>query len=379
MLLTPSRSPRYLHSASIINGMLLVFGGSGHNVTDENSADTCFSPNFLAYDIACDRWRNLPAPKISNDFEALYTGKYGHSSIVYEDAVYIFGGFNGLMTPTLLKYVPANCTDLVDEKTCTSTRMSSKCVWNAVKSVCQFYTLIKSSSGGLHYPRDEPYCLGGEAESSGGIVSVDYTYLCARQTVCSNCVQSSYNCVWCRDHCVHRKCDKSSSWKSSSTSSSKEIAVVGGGGGGGKAINDYNMCDARKLQIYNCDKMHNCQSCHFEHYCKWASHRMCTSLNNVLTFDRALAGSSSDTAVEAVGDERGKTCEVPCYLRTTCENCTQGSCLWCSSLERCIDSNAYSIIYPIGQCMEWTTHPHMCSMLSCTELKSCNLCLKVGF
>lgn len=30
-------------------------------------------------------------------------------------------------------------------------------------------------------------------------------------------------------------------------------------------------------------------------------------------------------------------------------------CMWCSSTERCVDSNAYIISFPYGQCLEWQT------------------------
>lgn len=30
-------------------------------------------------------------------------------------------------------------------------------------------------------------------------------------------------------------------------------------------------------------------------------------------------------------------------------------CMWCSSTKRCVDSNAYIISFPYGQCLEWQT------------------------
>ena len=74
-------------------------------------------------------------------------------------------------------------------------------------------------------------------------------------------------------------------------------------------------------------------------------------------------------------EEYLRSCDVPCHTRTSCENCTHGSCMWCSSLKQCIESNAYSAIYPIGQCMEWTTHPSKCPLLTCSDIQSCSKCL----
>lgn len=52
-----------------------------------------------------------------------------------------------------------------------------------------------------------------------------------------------------------------------------------------------------------------------------------------------------------------RPCKTPCSLHVTCENCTSQSneCMWCGSTKRCVDSNAYVISFPYGQCLEWQT------------------------
>lgn len=42
---------RYLHSAVLINGAMLIFGGNTHNDTSLSNGAKCFSADFLAYDI----------------------------------------------------------------------------------------------------------------------------------------------------------------------------------------------------------------------------------------------------------------------------------------------------------------------------------------
>ena len=46
---------RYLHSAVISAGMMLVFGGNTHNDTALSYGAKCFSADVIAYDILCDR------------------------------------------------------------------------------------------------------------------------------------------------------------------------------------------------------------------------------------------------------------------------------------------------------------------------------------
>ncbi|XP_019473520.1 attractin-like protein 1 [Meleagris gallopavo] len=50
-ILKESGFARYLHSAVLINGAMLVFGGNTHNDTSLSNGAKCFSADFLAYDI----------------------------------------------------------------------------------------------------------------------------------------------------------------------------------------------------------------------------------------------------------------------------------------------------------------------------------------
>lgn len=52
-----------------------------------------------------------------------------------------------------------------------------------------------------------------------------------------------------------------------------------------------------------------------------------------------------------------QSCKKPCSMHTNCANCTSQAmeCMWCSSAHRCVDSTAYVISFPYGQCLEWQT------------------------
>lgn len=45
---------RYLHSAVLLSGTVLVFGGNTHNDTSLSNGAKCFSADFMAYDIGED-------------------------------------------------------------------------------------------------------------------------------------------------------------------------------------------------------------------------------------------------------------------------------------------------------------------------------------
>ncbi|CAB1432940.1 unnamed protein product [Pleuronectes platessa] len=71
-----------------------------------------------------------------------------------------------------------------------------------------------------------------------------------------------------------------------------------------------------------------------------------------------------------------RPCKTPCALRSSCSNCTSQAmeCMWCSSTHRCVDSSAYVISFPYGQCLEWQTQD--CSAQNCSGLRTCADCLE---
>ena len=72
-----------------------------------------------------------------------------------------------------------------------------------------------------------------------------------------------------------------------------------------------------------------------------------------------VAAASNMTANKT---ERQAVCSKrPCAEHSSCSSCTQNSCMWCSNLALCIDTNAYVASFPYGQCMDWTTKQDKCN------------------
>jgi hypothetical protein len=46
-------------SHCVIDVFFTVFGGNTHNDTQFSQGAKCYSADFIAYDIACDRWYSL--------------------------------------------------------------------------------------------------------------------------------------------------------------------------------------------------------------------------------------------------------------------------------------------------------------------------------
>lgn len=49
--LRSNQLPRYLHTAVIVDGMMIVYGGNTHNDTSISLGAKCYSPDLLLYDI----------------------------------------------------------------------------------------------------------------------------------------------------------------------------------------------------------------------------------------------------------------------------------------------------------------------------------------
>lgn len=149
----------------------------------------------------------------------------------------------------------------------------------------------------------------------------------------------------CEDSCQHEKCKKIEK----------------------QAIQTATQCDANDFNTlaFNCDKFHNCYSCHTDNYCTWQTEQKC----------KQYVYKFGNKTQKAIGHDTLRVyCEPLCHTYTSCENCTLNQCMWCSSLNRCIESNAYAAIYPLAQCMEWTIRTDKCSNMTCHLINSCERC-----
>ncbi|KFO28973.1 Attractin-like protein 1 [Fukomys damarensis] len=442
-ILKESGFARYLHSAVLINGAMLIFGGNTHNDTSLSNGAKCFSADFLAYDIACDEWKILPKPNLHRD-----VNRFGHSAVVINGSMYIFGGFSSVLLNDILVYKPPNCKAFRDEEFCKNAGPGIKCVWN--KSHCESWE--SGNTNNILRAKCPPRTA----------ISDDR---CHRYADCASCTANTNGCQWCED----KKCISANSNCSMS-------------------VRNYTKCHVRNEQI--CNKLTSCKSCSLNLNCQWDQRQQecqalpahlcgegwshigdaCLRINSSReSYDNAklycynlsgnLASLTTSKEVEFVLDEiqkytqqkvspwvglrkinisywgwedmspftnttlqwlpgepndsgfcayleraavaglkanpctsmadglvcekpvvspnqNARPCKKPCSLRTSCSNCTSNGmeCMWCSSTKRCVDSNAYIISFPYGQCLEWQTAT--CSPQNCSGLRTCGQCLE---
>lgn len=217
-ILNSSGSPRFLHSAVLINGYMLTFGGNTHNETSANMWAKCYSPDFMAYDIKCNRWYNLKPPYLHKDLS-----RFGHSTVEHNGSMYIFLGFKGQMLNDVVKYIPGNCSAYTEETSCINSRTGNPCIWENGACIVRSPTSDRKNSS---------MCLN----------NTNNTSMCHLVEDCKTCL--SINCRWCSNKCL--TLDQCLSKKST-------------------LVNHVADCPADAM----CTNVHSCALCQLEPNCTW--------------------------------------------------------------------------------------------------------------
>ena len=173
--------PRFLHSGALLDGTIIFFGGNPHNESVSARAAPCYAGDFHAYDIECDSWHVLKQPVIP--YSRVRIPRFGHTSVVFKDQMYIFGGFQGVLLNDIVRYTPGQCRYFKTRDNClSSVRFGKKCAWSDRSKNCME---IDSHLPGLEFfkcPRtseaDDLYCNGLPS--------------------CHDCLASGRKCHWCK-------------------------------------------------------------------------------------------------------------------------------------------------------------------------------------
>uniref|UniRef100_A0A8D8HL17 Attractin n=1 Tax=Culex pipiens TaxID=7175 RepID=A0A8D8HL17_CULPI len=340
---------RFLHTANFISpGLMMVFGGNTHNDTSHSFGAKCYSRDLMVYDILCDSWHVQQMP---NDLRA-DLARFGHSAIVFEESLYIYGGFDGQMINDMLKFTPGNCRAFNRSDQCLYARPGVKCIWDIQKSKCVPILDVDKS---VLFSRDETNYEICPQESRLVMTRqalMDYE-LCSFLSSCQSCVSTSYGCMFCgignqKGYCAKEKCpDVSYTYRADFYPTRK-------------------LKDCPEIDGLFCGQLHSCHACTAYKFCHWDyEHSNCEFRTNNT--------GSGDILVDTL------PCPPACSVLTTCGNCTQEECIWCQNEQRCVDKNAYTASFPYGQCREWTTGSNKCRAASsgksqCGFFKTCAQC-----
>lgn len=325
-LLADAPSARFLHSATFVSpGLMLVFGGNTHNDTSHSFGAKCYSSELLSYDVICDTWHVLEVPK---DIHA-DLARFGHSAVVFENSLYIYGGFDGQMLLDMLKYTPGECSHFHPADACLNSKSGVKCVWDLSSGKCtDIQTALRDGKG---LSENERCPVVNRSLMTHRIFQ--NTEKCNKFEDCASCTQTTSDCIWCGGTCTYKECRN--------TSNSKLTFAV-------RTVND--CPNEIGLQ---CHLLHTCPACNTQPECKYTN--KCVS--------KPLNGSTEISPISQ--------CKV-CSELNSCMNCTMSECIWCQNEGRCVDKNAYIASFPYGQCREWTTVQNKCRSKGSHEKSQCS-------
>lgn len=411
-------SPRYYHSAIIIDRQLIILGGNSYNTSYQS--DQCFQQTYLTYDITCSKLTNNVSSNstINNiscgkkcwrsidDSEPSILKRHGHSIVSHDKKLVLFGGFNGIMMNDVRYMNVSSCEVWTQESECVKPKIGSSCLWDAFESKCQQQSFGSSKHATTFDSDTSNYnCTKNDLKALQST--------CEHRTTCSDCLNTNMGCVWCGflSQCHYSKC-KSPSSKSTLDPdlcyNKEEFAPKLG-----QTLKDLTAGQEYDNEI-DCKRLDNCYLCHSKPHCSWQNDRCSYYLPSVISPPASsLSPAPQDDFNEVYGNEPVvaksqlipnstrflqrldpinrsflaafttsllnsspyHSCDTPCYLRRSCNECTTTKCIWCSTTEQCIDSSAYFAYHAMGQCMHYVAHMIKCPVASCDDIETCDKCL----
>ncbi|XP_071828019.1 attractin-like protein 1 isoform X5 [Apostichopus japonicus] len=225
ILPSPGR-PRFLHSAVIEGSRIYVFGGNSHTDSNEYRGAKCYTDSFIVYNIDCKEWYE---EEVSSGLKE-EVSRYGHQAAWYNDMMWTFGGFNGVILNSVNTYTPVNCSLVTNETNCELAGNGPTCMWDLSASECLQINLNETIQHNASFLECDP---------------TDSLFNCSTADSCITCIEKQ-GCGWCDDQC------------SSSCTNESQIYTCGAG---------------------TCPFHVDCHDCNREPECRWVS-QGCSEIGN---------------------------------------------------------------------------------------------------
>ncbi|PIK52415.1 hypothetical protein BSL78_10727 [Apostichopus japonicus] len=334
ILPSPGR-PRFLHSAVIEGSRIYVFGGNSHTDSNEYRGAKCYTDSFIVYNIDCKEWYE---EEVSSGLKEEISS-YGHQVAWYNDMMWTFGGYNGVILNSVNTYTPVNCSSVTNETNCELAGNGPTCMWDLSASECLQINLNETIQHNASFlecdPTDSLFncstadscitciekqgCGWCDDQCSSSCTNEGCVTPCASQTGCSDCTSSS-GCMWCESQ---NRCIDSQTYMTSFPFGTCLAWVT-----------SQDSCNNIK-----CSDYHTCELCHEDPACGWCDQGDGTGLGT------CMGGSNAGPLnVSAAGSELDfEQCPASDWYFTECPSCQ------CNGHSICVDGENCS------NCSDFTT------------------------
>ncbi|XGW32973.1 hypothetical protein V3C99_017466 [Haemonchus contortus] len=359
--LPPSGVQLFLHTATILNGLMIVVGGNGYNISESRTKQECFSSMVQAYDIACKQWFNISS-------DAVQLRRYGHTAVATNYELYVIGGFNGKMLNDVWRFSAAECSSATRPEECRSLIDGVKCIFTE-RACVRFDPFVSYKQSFLSFVKNEVPKSMSECRNTALRQALQ---TCEDYTDCMSCI-SEPACGWCPsgDQCLPNEGEcvdgqmMHTTWEKCSSSRGPPPPRP-------------------------CGMANDCRSCKLLSHCNWYTadgKPACIPLEDEILLrkeqlDRELdrVASSSlplrlpTTPPPIPPGQNLSYCPLPCSSLYTCSECLQEQkCMWCPSTSRCINMEAYALSFAYGQCPSWVAgHAHGFAFSKSCRIESSN-------
>lgn len=424
-LLQPGSSPRYYHGSIIAGRQLLIIGGNSYNTSHQN--DQCFRQTVLSYNLDCKKTDSKPdidLPRAGDDKCHNYCWssidsdqpdvpkRHGHSVVEYNGSAIMFGGFNGLILSDIHMLTFGKCESFKNASSCSKPKLGLDCHWNMFDSRCEDRSVAVATSTSSFF---------SDTSNCSKVESRLFQEACESRKSCSDCLSTDLGCVWCAfsSECHYRRCEKMIYDKGNSDPDLCFKEAFAKNPLLGMSITIKEPPDTSDFDNESeCKRIDNCFLCQSKPHCSWHLDLCVFSSSSVLTSDQSsfphfsredlneiygsnnlaprltsvMANPNSTRSIQRydplnrsllaaltsnllAAPNPYHSCEAPCYLRHSCNECISNKCIWCSTSEQCLESSAYFVYHPMGQCLHYVAHMLKCQFSSCSDIESCDKCL----
>lgn len=343
--------------------------------------------------------------------------RHGHSVIEHKRKLILYGGYNGVLLHDVHALALGECAHLTQQSECSKFRLGLTCLWDAIEGKCDVAPpTTPSDRQSEPLNRSRGALTATHASSLGTCDKLQFRSLqkfCETRETCTSCLTTNAGCVWCdlmsqcQFECSTARARAVTSLDQCYRNDSAEIFNSAGLPSG---LREASASPDMDLE-YDCKQIESCDLCNVQAHCTWDYNTCAYTPSGNLTPQMSSGApvsadleSSTDASKQAQTqsgssnasstDQASKqtpfqlmpggfagsssprqSCDAPCYMRRSCNQCTSRKCIWCSTSDQCIDSSAYFAYHSMGQCMHYVAHFTRCSAASCRDIETCDKCL----